>query len=95
MRKLSKDEAVDLAERDEARRAGVEPGRVRVASTTDTEFPNSALGAPRPGEMSADMMTPGWTIRVDAGSLSLEYRAAPRQVRLVGFDGGTHQVFPD
>jgi hypothetical protein len=94
-RKLSKDEAVDLAVHDAAQRAGIDPGQVRVASTTDTEFPNSALGAARPGEMSADMVTPGWTIRVDAGSLSLEYRAAPRQIRLAGFDGGNHVVFPD
>ena len=94
-RKLSKDEAVDLAVHDAARRAGVDPAQARVASVTETEFPNTALGAPRPGEMSADMMTPGWVVRVDAGSLSLEYHAAPRQVRLAGFDGGNHVVFPD
>ena len=94
-RKLSKDEAVDLAVRDAARRAGVDSGAARVASTESVEFPNSALGAPRPGEMSADMVTPGWAIRVEAGSRSLEYRATPRQVRLVGYDGGNHVVFPD
>ena len=68
-RKLTKDEAVDLAARDAARRAGVGPEAVRVTSTDSVDFPNSALGAPRPGEMSADMMTPGWAIRVEAGSL--------------------------
>ena len=94
-RKLSKEEAVDLAVRDAARRAGVGAEAVRVLAAKETEFPNSALGAPRPGEMSADMMTPGWAVRVEAGSHALEYRATPRQVRLVGFDGGNHVVFPD
>jgi hypothetical protein len=41
------------------------------------------------------METSGWTIRVAAGGRSLEYRANPRQVRLVGYDGGNHVIFPD
>ena len=93
-RKLSKEEAVYIAVRDAARRAGIDAAQAR-ADAKDATFPNSALGAARPGEWSADMQTSGWTIRVAAGGRSLEYRANPRQVRLVGFDGGNHVVFPD
>jgi len=93
-RKLSKDEAVEIAVRDAAKRAGVDRTAARADAATAT-FPNSALGAARPGEWSADMETSGWTIRVAAGGHSLEYRANPRQVRLVGYDGGNHVIFPD
>jgi hypothetical protein len=93
-RKLSKEDAVDIAVRDAVTRAGVDRSAAR-ADASDTTFPNSALGAARPGEWSADMQTSGWTIRVAAGGRSLEYRANPRQVRLVGPDGDNHVVFPD
>ena len=91
-RTLSKDEALETALRDAASRAG---GDASVGSIEESTFPNSALGAPREGEMSADMMTSGWTIRVTAGARTLEYRANERQVRLVDFDGGNHVVYPD
>lgn len=93
-RKLSKDEAVDIAVRDAAQRAGVDAGQAR-AKAADATFQNSALGAARPGEWSADMVTNGWTIQISAGGRSLEYRANPRQVRLVGYDGGNHVIFPE
>ena len=92
-RKLSKAEAVDIAVRDAVTRAGGDANDAR-ADASDATFPNSALGAARSGEMSADMVTAGWTIRVAAGGRALEYRATPRQVRLVGFDGANHVVFP-
>ena len=93
-RKLSKEEAVDIAVRDAAGRTGVDATSAR-AHAADATFPNSALGAARPGEWSADMQSSGWTIRVAAGGRSFEYRANARQVRLVDADGGNHVVFPD
>lgn len=93
-RKLSKEEAIDIVVRDAAKRAGVDASEVR-AEASETTFPNSALGAARPGEMSADMLTKGWSIRAQAGSSSLEYRANARQVRLVGSGGGNQLIFPD
>ena len=93
-RKLTKDDAADIALHDAAGRVGVDTSSVRVDAAEPAEFPNSALGAPRAGEMSADMMTSGWKFRVTAGDRSLEYRANERQVRLVGFDGGNHVVYP-
>src|SRR5438552_2416619 len=74
---LSKDEAVEIATRDAAGRAGVGPDDVAVAAVKETTFPNAALGAQRPGEMSFEVMRDGWTIRLAAGGRSLEYRADP------------------
>ena len=91
---LTKDGAVQIATADAAKRAGVDASAVRVESVESTTFPNSALGAARPGEMSADMMASGWTVRVSAGGRAMEYRANARQVRLVNFDGNNHVVYP-
>ena len=90
-KKLSKDEAVRIAVEDAAARTGASDAR--LVSAKDTTFPNAALGAARPGEMSADMMTSGWTIQVSAGGRTLEYRANPRQVLLAG-STGNHVIHP-
>lgn len=92
-RKLTKADAVEIAVRDAVTRAGVDPSDAR-ADASESTFPNSALGAARAGEMAADMQTAGWTIRISAGGRPLEYRANPRQVRLVGFEGANVVVFP-
>ena len=91
---LSKESAVDAAVRDAATRAGVAASDVKVGEVEDSLFPDGALGAPREGEVSFSMMTPGWTILVTAGTRSLEYRADSRQVRLVGFEGQNHLISP-
>jgi hypothetical protein len=91
---LSREQAVDLAVRDAAERTGARRDDVRTKSVEDASYPNGALGAPRDGEMSFDMVTPGWRIRLEAGGSSLEYRADGRQVRLAGFAGRNHLVFP-
>ncbi len=84
---------MDIAVRDAATRTGVEASDA-TASASEAVFPDSVLGAARSGEWAADMQTSGWTIRVDAGGTSLEYRANPRQVRLVGSGGQNLVVFP-
>ena len=91
---LSKEAAADAAVRDAAARGGVAVSNVKVDGVEDSLFPDGALGAPREGEVSFSMMTPGWTILVTAGTRSLEYRADSRQVRLVGFEGQNHLVYP-
>ena len=91
---MSKEDAVEIAVRDAAERAGVPVSEVSVDSARDASFPNGALGAPREGEMSFDMITSGWAILLTAGGRSFEYRADSRQVRLVGFGGRNHLVYP-
>ena len=92
MQKLSKEQAVDIAVRDASERSG--GADVATVGVEDASFPNAALGAAREGEMSFDMMTQGWRIRLEAGGQRFEYRADGRQVRLAGFRGGNHLVFP-
>ena len=47
--------------------------KVQVIRTEKREWPDSALGCPRPGEMYAQMLTPGWLIEVRSGQRALEY----------------------
>jgi len=88
---LTPDAASNICLADARARSGSEAEVDTIIATT---FPDSALGAPRRGEMAAAMMTPGWTIRVSAGAREFEYRANPRQVRLVAPDGENVVVFP-
>jgi hypothetical protein len=58
----------------------------------DDDFPDMALGAPEDGEMSGQMITPGWRIRLGADGKNYEYRADKNQVRLYKFKGKNYRV---
>jgi hypothetical protein len=88
----SKEEAVGRARADLAERLGVAEDEVGEASVEETDFPNTALGAPLRGEMSGMMMTSGWRIRLAARGESYEYRADRRQLRLYDFKGKNYQI---
>jgi hypothetical protein len=52
-----------------------------------------ALGAPVKGEMSGQMITSGWRIRLgDGKGGSHEYRADQNQLRLYNYKGANHRV---
>ena len=40
-----------------------------------TEWSDSGLGCPRPGELYSQVMTPGWLIEVRSGGKTLEYHS--------------------
>lgn len=88
---LTREDAIRLALADAGARAGAVAA---LGSASDETFPNSALGAPRPGEISLDVMTPGWKIRANAGGSAFVYRAGARQVRFVDADGTVHVIYP-
>ncbi|HYO63447.1 MAG TPA: hypothetical protein VER08_07305 [Pyrinomonadaceae bacterium] len=90
--KMSRDEAVRRARADLAQRLGVEEDEVKEVSVENTEFPDMALGAATSGEMSGQMITPGWRIRLSAAGSSHEYRADERQIRLFNFRGSNHRL---
>ncbi|HYP54167.1 MAG TPA: hypothetical protein VEQ42_11535 [Pyrinomonadaceae bacterium] len=90
--KMSRDEAVRRARADLAQRLGVKEDDVKEVSVENTEFPDMALGAGVDGEMSGQMITPGWRIRLSAGGDSHEYRADERQIRLFNFRGSNHRL---
>ena len=84
---MSKEEAIEKARKDLAHRLGVEANEIKEQSVEDVEFPDMALGAGISDEMSGQMLTRGWRIRLQAGGQSFEYRANKHQVRLHNYKG--------
>lgn len=89
---ITKEEAVSSAHKDLARRLGVGEEEISVDLVEDTEFPDTALGAGGRNEMSGQMLTSGWRIRLTANGQSFEYRANKHQVRLFNFKGSNYLV---
>ena len=83
----SKDDAVSKARKDLAQRLGLKEQDVKERSVEEADFPDTALGAGTEDEMSGQMITRGWRIRLEANNRSYEYRADKNQVRLFNFKG--------
>ena len=84
--------AINRARADLAQRLGVSEGEINDESIEPVDFPDAALGAPLADEMSAQVITPGWRVRLRAGGQTYEYRANDRQLRLVNFKGQNYRV---
>jgi len=80
------------ARSDLAQRLGLDENGIAEGQIEQTDFPNGSLGAPVEDEMSAQMITPGWRIHLQAGGDTYEYRATTRQLRLVNFKGRNYRV---
>jgi hypothetical protein len=89
---MTKEDAVERAKADLAARLGVKEDEVEEDSVEDADFSDASFGAGTPGEMSAQMITPGWRIVLRARGESVEYRANRNRMRLVNFRGANHQV---
>jgi hypothetical protein len=89
---ISKDGAVENARNDLAKRLKVDAGEIKERIVEDSDFPDMALGAAEDGEMSGQMITKGWRIRLDAQGQSYEYRADKNQVRLYKFKGKNYRI---
>lgn len=85
-------EALVRAHQDLARRLSVSEQEILEGSVEQTDFPDAALGAPIEDEMSAQVITPGWRIRLKANGRTYEYRANARQLRLFNFDGENYRI---
>jgi hypothetical protein len=88
----SKDEATDRARRDLAQRLSLSENEIVLDSVDPADFPDAALGAPIEDEMSAQVITPGWRIRLHANGKTYEYRASARQLRLFNFNGENYRI---
>ncbi len=89
----SKDESVKRARADLAERLGVSEDEIKEEAVEEADFPDMALGAPVKGEMSGQMITSGWRIRLgDGKGGSHEYRADQNQLRLYNYKGTNHRV---
>jgi len=88
---LSKEDAVEKARKDLARRLNVDEGAIKD-SVEDADFPDMALGAGEDDEMSGQMISSGWRIRLNANGQSFEYRADKNQVRLYKYKGKNYRI---
>jgi len=79
---IDKDSAVENARNDLARRLKINAADVKQKSVEDSDFPDMALGAAEDGEMSGQMITNGWRIKLEAQGKTYEYRADKNQVSI-------------
>lgn len=89
---MTKEDAVRRAREDLAARLGVSDDEIEEDSVEDADFPDASFGAGAVGEMSAQMITPGWRIRLRWRGERAEYRANRNRMRLFNFRGANHQV---
>ncbi|HZN00640.1 MAG TPA: hypothetical protein VFB70_14660 [Pyrinomonadaceae bacterium] len=89
---INKDGAVQNARTDLAKRLNIDPADVKERSVEDSDFPDMSLGAAEDGEMSGQMITPGWRIRLEANGQTFEYRADKNQVRLYKYKGKNYRI---
>ncbi len=87
---FDRNSAAAAAKQDLARRLSLKEEDVSVSSVLEKDFPDMSLGAPASGEMSAQMISTGWEIKLGAGGKNYEYRADKYQLRLKGFEGRNH-----
>jgi hypothetical protein len=75
-----------LAISDLEERVGVDAEEITVVSVQPTEFPDASLGVPEPGKSYAQVVTPGFVIRLEANDEVYEYHAAGERVVLIPQD---------
>lgn len=78
---------VETAKNDLAARLSISAGEIVEKWVVDKDFPDMSLGAPVADEMSAQMISSGWQITLEAGGKAYEYRADKYQLRLYDFEG--------
>ena len=89
---MNKDEAVEKARKDLAQRLKIDAKDINEQSVQDDDFPDMALGAPEEDEMSGQMISSGWRIRLGANGKTFEYRADKNQVRLYQYKGQNYRI---
>jgi hypothetical protein len=89
---FDKNSAVQRAKTDLAERLKVSENEIKEISVNEKEFPDMSLGAPVEDEMSAQMISSGWLINLEANGENYEYRADKYQLRLCKFHGTNYIV---
>jgi hypothetical protein len=77
---------VDLARVNLAQRLGIEPEAVSVQSVEETVFADASLGVPEPDRHYAQVLTPGYAIRLDVDGQVYEYRASDERLVFVPWE---------
>ncbi len=69
---LSEKRAVDAASAFLSQQKGLDVSGINVQSVTAQNWPDASLGCPEPGMMYAQVITPGYAVRLEAGGQSYE-----------------------
>ena len=89
---FTKESAAAAAKQDLASRLGVKEGDIKEISVDNTDFPDMSLGSATSGEMSAQMISSGWKIKLGVNGDNYEYRADKYQLRLHNFNGKNYVI---
>ncbi len=71
---------VDLAVAGLAEQLGVQADLIRVTRVEPRDFPDASLGAPQPGEMYAQVVTPGYVIELSHQGVPYVYHGSGERV---------------
>ncbi len=66
---------VERAIEDLARRQGADKSQIVVVSVDEVEWRDASLGCPQPGQMYAQVITPGYRITLEIGGKQYPYHA--------------------
>jgi len=89
---FTKESSTKRAKSDLAKRLDLGEDEIIENGVTEKEFPDMSLGAPVDGEMSAQMISSGWSIKIEAGGEQYEYRGDKYQLRLYDFHGKNYVI---
>jgi hypothetical protein len=78
---------VEGAKADLAQRLGIRPSAIDVQSVNEAEFPDASLGVPEPGKVYAQVITPGYVIRLIVEGQTYEYHASGERLVFVPQEG--------
>lgn len=66
---------VDVAKQDLAQRLAVPAGEISVVDAREVTWSDGSLGCPQPGMMYAQVLTPGYLVKLAYGGREYEYHA--------------------
>ena len=89
---FTKESATERAKQDLADRLKTDLASIKELSIEEKDFPDMSLGAPEPGEMSAQMISSGWQINLGLEGNTYDYRADKYQLRLADWRGRNHLI---
>ncbi|MEO6656151.1 MAG: hypothetical protein ABIO36_08715 [Pyrinomonadaceae bacterium] len=89
---FTKESAVEHAKNDLSKRLKIGVGEVKESGVSAKDFSDMSLGAAVKGEMSAQMISSGWQIKLEAKGKHYEYRADKYQLRLHNFNGANYVI---
>jgi hypothetical protein len=71
---------VEMAKADLAQRLGLSTDQIEVQGFEPAEFPDASLGVPEPGQIYAQVITPGYIIELTAAGQAYRYHASEERI---------------